>query len=133
MRSLIAAADCLGVAGDILASHLHSGMRTPEGVAIRAGGGVVSAAVELARVGFDVLAVDLAVSDWLDRADAAMRAVAQPLLDATQRTTGGTMPSVLSEVRAITPSGPALLSDLTAVPAVDGPGLRSRATMLGHR
>jgi hypothetical protein len=121
VRSLIAAADSLGVAGDILASHLHSGMRTPEGVAIRAGGGVVPAAVELARVASDAMAVDLAVSGWLRRADDALRAVAQPLVDGAHRTTSGTLPYVLGEVRAITTSGPALLTDLTAVPGVDGP------------
>ena len=73
VRSLIAAADSLGVAGDILASHLHSGTRTPEGVAIRAGGGVLPAAVQLARVASDVLAIDLAVTGWLERANDAWR------------------------------------------------------------
>ena len=120
-RSLIAAADSLGVAGDILASHLHPGMRTPEGVAIRAGGGVVPAAVDLARVASDLIAVDLAVPGWLQRANDSLDAVAQPLIDATHRTTSGTLPYVLGDVRAIRPSGPALLTDLIAVPAIDGP------------
>jgi hypothetical protein len=119
VHSLTAAADCLGVAGDILASHLEPRPRTPEGVAIRAGGGVVSAAVELARVVFDAIAVDLAVTEWLDLANDALRAIGVPLATAVRRTTTGTMPHVLGEVLSLAPTGPPPLHDLTAVPALD--------------
>ena len=126
--ALAAAADCLSVGADILASHLAPYPRTPEGVAIRAGGGVVSAAAELARVAFDAIAVDMALTEWLDVPAAALRAIGEPPVAATRRTTAGTLPSVLGQVLTLIPPGPPLLHSLAAAPAI-GPADAEANTM----
>ncbi|GGM22577.1 hypothetical protein ACFFX1_11040 [Dactylosporangium sucinum] len=64
-------ADAVGVAGDIIASHIQPGQRprTPEGVAIRAGGGVRAALADVGRLTRQLLAVDAKLPGWLRRAD----------------------------------------------------------------
>jgi len=122
VRSLAAAADCLGVAGDILASHIEPFPHTPEGVAIRAGGGVVPASIELARVAFDAIAADLALTEWLEVRTDSLGAIGEPVAAAIRRTTTGRLPAVLGDVLTIVHKGPSLLHDLPAVPAINRPG-----------
>jgi hypothetical protein len=119
VSSLGAAADGLGAAADILASHIEANPRTLEGAAIRAGGGIASASRDLARVAFDALAVDRAVQHWLDVPDQALAAIGEPLAAAARRTTTGALPCLLGDVLAMAATGPALLHNLTLVPAVD--------------
>ncbi|SCF29088.1 hypothetical protein GA0074696_4135 [Micromonospora purpureochromogenes] len=67
-RSLRRAADAVGVMGDILASHVPPGRGpcTPEGLAIRAGGGVQSGLAKIARLTVHAATIDIALPGWLD-------------------------------------------------------------------
>lgn len=68
-RSLRRAADALGVIGDIIAGHLPFKRRpgTPEGRAIRAGGGVQGALADLARLTVEAVRLDSRLPTWLNR------------------------------------------------------------------
>lgn len=68
-RSLRRAADALGVIGDIIAGHLPFKRRpgTPEGRAIRAGGGVQGALADLARLTVEAVRLDGRLPTWLNR------------------------------------------------------------------
>ncbi|MEU2666567.1 hypothetical protein [Micromonospora sp. NPDC007220] len=67
--SLRRAADALGVIGDIIAGHLPFKRRsgTPEGRAIRAGGGVQGALADLARLTVEAIQLDRRLPAWLNR------------------------------------------------------------------
>jgi hypothetical protein len=118
-RSLDAAAQCLAVAGDILATHLGGSRqrpRTAEGVAIRAGGGVSSALAELARVALDTIAVDLVLPGWLKAAGAQHRTIGAPVADAAHQAATGALPAILGDLIAAGRAGPSLLHGLDAAP-----------------
>lgn len=115
--SLTAAGDCLGLAADILASHLLPRPRTPEGLAIQLGAGVAPALAELAHATMDALAVDQALQAWLSTAAPPSGIVAWAA-DATRRATTGPLPAVLRDVITTAPADPRLLDELHLAPTI---------------
>ena len=77
------AADAIAVIGDILASHVTPGRQasTPEGEAIRRGGGVQAAMAAIARLSIDAIALDRQLPAWLNRGDDPFTASYRPVLD----------------------------------------------------
>ncbi len=119
--SLDAATHCLAIAADVLATHVGPGERprTPEGAAIRAGGGVPSALADLARVAFDTIHIDLALPNWIDTADDRHRAIGEQLAAASRQATTGELPSLLRDFIAAAPAGPSLLHGLDVAPVAN--------------
>ena len=76
-------ADAIGVIGDILASHAAPNQRprSPEGAAIRAGGGVQAALGEVARLTVDAIMVDHHLPAWLGHSRGPLAAIYQPIVD----------------------------------------------------
>ncbi|MFY1595902.1 hypothetical protein [Micromonospora sp. WMMD737] len=68
-RSLRRAADALGIIGDIIAGHVPFKRRpgTPEGRAIRAGGGVQGTLADVARLTIEAVRLDSRLPPWLNR------------------------------------------------------------------
>ena len=100
--SLRRAADAVGVMGDIIASHVAPGQRprTPEGAAIRAGGGVPAALADIARLTIAALEVDKQVSAWLPRGSGPLNVVYQLVADAARQATDGRLERVARDLIA---------------------------------
>ncbi|MFD6608639.1 hypothetical protein ACFWD1_07095 [Micromonospora chalcea] len=87
-RSLRRAADAVGVIGDILASHVPPGQRpsTPEGFAIRRGGGVPSGLADIARLTSSLVVLDMALPGWLDHGQGHLTEIYRPVAEAARWT-----------------------------------------------
>jgi hypothetical protein len=117
------AADALGFAGDIVASHTGppgGHPRTPEGHAIAAGAGRHGALADIARLASDTLTVDRRMIGWLARGRPAttLRPVFQPVTDHLRWWTGGNYPTVLHGI-ASHGHGTSLLRLLDVAPATE--------------
>ncbi|MBP1782744.1 hypothetical protein J3R08_002594 [Micromonospora sp. HB375] len=87
-RSLRRAADAVGVIGDILACHVPPGQRppTPEGFAIRRGGGVSSGLADVARLTSGLVVLDMALPGWLDHGQGHLTEIYRPVAEAARWT-----------------------------------------------
>lgn len=94
-RSLRRAADAIGVMGDIIAGHVPPGRRpgTPEGVAIRAGGGVQGGLGDVARLAVDAVRLDGRLPAWLDRGGPLAQTY-RPVAEAARWTSGSRLGAV---------------------------------------
>jgi hypothetical protein len=112
--SLRQAADAIGVIGDILASHVapHERPRTPEGAAIRAGGGVQAALADVARLTIAALTVDNRLPTWLNRGPGPLTAVHRPVMDAARWASGSRLGAVARDLIAAAAGQPALIDEL---------------------
>jgi hypothetical protein len=108
------AADAAGVAADILASHLLPWNRrpSPEGVAIRAGGGVPAALGDVAELALELLAVDARLVDWLDDQDPIVAETYRPVLEAAWWAIGGRLADAANDLVAAAAGHPRLLDEL---------------------
>ncbi|MFC4066714.1 hypothetical protein [Actinoplanes subglobosus] len=108
------AADAIGVAGDILATHLPSRGRraSPEGRAIRSGGGVAAALGDIARLTRLALEVDARLVDWLDDRSPAAAETYRPVLEAAWWTTQGRLADAAGDLVAGAAGQPRLLDEL---------------------
>ncbi|WP_262016019.1 hypothetical protein [Micromonospora sp. Mcm103] len=87
-RSLRRAANAVGVIGDILACHVPPGQRpsTPEGFAIRRGGGVSSGLADVARLTSGLVVLDMALPGWLDHGRGHLTEIYRPVAEAARWT-----------------------------------------------
>ncbi|MEU8337846.1 hypothetical protein [Micromonospora tulbaghiae] len=87
-RSLRRAADAVGVIGDILACHVPPGQRppTPEGFAIRRGGGVPAGLADIARLTSSLVVLDMALPGWLDHGQGHLTEIYRPVAEAARWT-----------------------------------------------
>ncbi|MEU7753723.1 hypothetical protein [Micromonospora sp. NPDC049171] len=101
-RSLRRAVDAVGVIGDILASHVPPGQtpRTPEGLAVRAGGGVQSGLADVARLTSAMIMVDTALPGWLDQGRGHLTEIYRPAAEAARWTTSSRLSAVAGELMA---------------------------------
>ncbi|MEW2386003.1 hypothetical protein AB0873_28475 [Micromonospora sp. NPDC047707] len=125
-RSLRRAADAIGVIGDILASHVPPGRgpRTPEGLAIRAGGGVQSGLADLARLTARAVMIDIALPRWLEHAPGSLAEIYRPVAVTAKWTASSRLSTVARDLVAAG-SGQAPLSDLNVArsPLNPAPGV----------
>ncbi|MFG1777640.1 hypothetical protein ACGFIG_14570 [Micromonospora sp. NPDC049048] len=125
-RSLRRAADAIGVMGDIIAGHVPPGRRpdTPEGIAIRAGGGVQGGLGDIARLAVDAVRLDGRLPAWLDRGGPLAQTY-RPAAEAARWTSGSRLSAVAKELVAAAKAQPDLReldiarSPLHPAPAVD--------------
>jgi hypothetical protein len=108
------AADAIGVAGDILATHLPSRGRqaSPEGRAIRSGGGVAAAIGDIASLTLAAVNVDARLVDWLDDRSPAAAETYRPVLEAAWWTTQGRLADAAGDLVAAAAGHPRLLDEL---------------------
>jgi hypothetical protein len=121
VHHLTNAADALGLAADILASHLgplNRPVRTPEGYALAAGAGQPGAWAELAKLASCMIEVDRRLPAWLSRGRSprTLRAVYQPAVDRVRWWTRSRYPTILTEI-AGQASGESVLRLLDAAPS----------------
>lgn len=123
-------ADAVGVIGDILASHVppRQRPRTPEGVAIRAGGGVRGALGDIARLVTDVVALDSQLPGWVARGEQPMAAAYRAMEDMARWSNASQLAAVAGELIADAAEQPGLIrlldlagSPLESTPAVTTP------------
>ncbi|MET8042527.1 hypothetical protein ABZU25_16925 [Micromonospora sp. NPDC005215] len=102
-RSLRRAADAIGVIGDILASHVPPGQtpRTPEGLAVRAGGGVQSGLADIARLTSAAIMIDIALPGWLDQRRGHLTEIYRPAAEAAKWTASSRLSAVARELIAL--------------------------------
>lgn len=102
-RSLRRAVDAIGVIGDILASHVPPGQtpRTPEGLAIRAGGGVQSGLADIARLTSAAIMIDIALPGWLDERRGHLIEIYRPAAEAARWTASSRLSAVARELIAL--------------------------------
>ncbi|MEU1232569.1 hypothetical protein [Micromonospora aurantiaca] len=108
-RSLRRAADAIGVMGDIIAGHVPPGRRpdTPEGIAIRAGGGVQGGLGDIARLAVDAVRLDGRLPAWLDRGGPLAQTY-RPAAEAARWTSGSRLGAVAKELIAAAKAQPDL-------------------------
>ncbi|MEU8088623.1 hypothetical protein AB0B57_34050 [Micromonospora sp. NPDC049101] len=101
-RSLRRAVDAVGVIGDILASHVPPGQtpRTPEGLAVRAGGGVQSGLADVARLTSAMIMIDTALPGWLDQGRGHLTEIYRPAAEAARWTASSRLSAVAGELMA---------------------------------
>ncbi|MEU8284131.1 hypothetical protein AB0C01_07310 [Micromonospora sp. NPDC048905] len=99
-RWLRRAADAIGVIGDILASHVPPGQtpRTPEGLAVRAGGGVQSGLADIARLTSAAIMIDVALPGWLDQRRDHLTEIYRPAAEAARWTASSRLSAVTHEL-----------------------------------
>ncbi|MEU4472440.1 hypothetical protein [Micromonospora sp. NPDC023888] len=99
-RSLRRAVDAIGVIGDILASHVPPGQtpRTPEGLAVRAGGGVQSGLADIARLTTAAIMIDMALPGWLDQRRDHLIEIYRPAAEAARWTASSRLSAVAREL-----------------------------------
>ncbi|GGM86297.1 hypothetical protein ACFFX1_34190 [Dactylosporangium sucinum] len=122
VRHLMAAADAVETAGDILASHVPSRERaaTPEGRAIRSRAGVPAALADVGRLALDLLNFDARLPVWLRRrpvSDAESLAPYKPVIDAARWARGCGLRSIADELISASVSEPNMLRLLDIAPA----------------
>lgn len=122
-HQLTNAADALGLAGDILASHLGSldrPARTPEGYALAAGAGQTGACADLAQLASHMIEIDRQLPAWLSRGRTprTLRAVYQPAIDRVRWWTRSRYPSLLNEI-AGQANGESVLRMLNTAPSTE--------------
>ncbi|MEU7673549.1 hypothetical protein AB0C42_01875 [Micromonospora taraxaci] len=102
-RSLRRAVDAIGVIGDILASHVPPGQtpRTPEGLAIRAGGGVQAGLSDIARLTSAMVMIDIALPGWLDQRRGHLTEIYRPAAEAARWTANSRLSMVARELIAL--------------------------------
>ncbi|MET7879857.1 hypothetical protein ABZS52_23360 [Micromonospora profundi] len=102
-RSLRRAVDAIGVIGDILASHVPPGQtpRTPEGLAVRAGGGVQSGLADIARLTSAAIMIDIALPGWLDQRRGHLTEIYRPAAEAARWTANSRLSAVARELIAL--------------------------------
>lgn len=102
-RSLRRAVDAIGVIGDILASHVPPGQtpRTPEGLAIQAGGGVQSGLADIARLTSAAIMIDIALPGWLDQRRGHLIEIYRPAAEAARWTASSRLSAVARELIAL--------------------------------
>ncbi|MEU3455349.1 hypothetical protein ABZ671_17390 [Micromonospora sp. NPDC006766] len=86
--------------GDILASHVPPGRGpcTPEGLAIRASGGVQSGLADIARLTLHAVMVDIALPAWLDRGKGHLAEIYRPAAEAARWTASSRLSSAAREL-----------------------------------
>ena len=101
-RSLRRAADAIGVMNDILASHVPPGHRprTPEGIAIRAGGGVQAVLGDVAELTASAVLIDSRLPAWLARADGSLAEMYRPLAETARWSVNSRLETVVRELVA---------------------------------
>jgi hypothetical protein len=118
VRWVTAAADCLGAAADILATHLSPHALTPEGAAIREGGGLAAPALaQLAGVASCAVSLDTTLTAWL----ASSAETAQPLAVwavGEARRGIGSLSDIVPQLLASASAEPAVINGLQFVPHV---------------
>jgi hypothetical protein len=122
-RQLATAADALGLAADILTSHLgppNRPARTPEGQALAAGAGRPGACADLARLAAGMTELDRRLPAWLSRAHSprTLRPVYQPALDRVRWWTRSRYPTILNQI-AGQATGESVLRRLDTAPATE--------------
>lgn len=125
-RSLRRAADAIGVMGDIIAGHVPPGQRpgTPEGIAIRAGGGVQGGLGGIARLAVDAVRLDGRLPAWLDRGGPLAQTY-RPVTETARWTSGSRLGAAAKELVTASKDQPNLReldiarSPLHPAPAVD--------------
>jgi hypothetical protein len=122
-RQLATAADALGLAADILTSHLgppHRPARTPEGQALAAGAGRPGACADLARLAAGMIELDRRLPAWLSRGRTprTLRPVYQPALDRVRWWTRSRYPTILNQIAGQV-SGESVLRRLDTAPATE--------------
>ncbi|WP_147427295.1 hypothetical protein [Micromonospora globbae] len=125
-RSLRRATDAVGVIGDILASHVPPGRgpRTPEGLAIRAGGGVQSGLAEIARLTVRAAAIDIALPGWIDHGQGHLVEIYRPVAEAARWTAGSGLSAVARDLIAAGRGQPPLDDlDVARSPLNPAPGV----------
>ncbi|MFI7080922.1 hypothetical protein ACIBO1_26820 [Micromonospora sp. NPDC049903] len=124
-RSLRRAADAVGVMGDIIASHIPLGQRpkTPEGAAIRAGGGVQGTLSGLARITTEATLMDARLPSWLSRNELAGKTYA-PAADAARWVATSRLGVVARDMVTATTGRPGLDElDIARVPLDPAPAV----------
>ncbi|WP_238005877.1 hypothetical protein KZZ52_41720 [Dactylosporangium sp. AC04546] len=126
VKHLLAAADAVATAGDILASHVPPRERaaTPEGRAIRSRAGVPAALADVGRLAHGVLKFDARLPSWLGRrpvSDAESLAAYKPVIDAARWATGCGLRLIANELIHAAGSEPSLLRLLDIAPASGRP------------
>ncbi|MEV1073866.1 hypothetical protein [Micromonospora parva] len=127
-RSLRRAADAIGVIGDILASHVPPGQtpRTPEGLAIRAGGGVQSGVADIARLTSAAIMIDIALPGWLDQRRGHLTEIYRPAAEAARWTATSRLSAVTRELIALGRGQPQLHGlDIARSPLNPAPAVRT--------
>ncbi|MBQ1028941.1 hypothetical protein KBX26_02825 [Micromonospora sp. C97] len=127
-RSLRRAADAIGVIGDILASHVPPGQtpRTPEGLAIRAGGGVQSGLADIARLTSAAIMIDIALPGWLDQRRGHLTEIYRPATEAARWTASSRLSVVARELIALGRGQPQLHGlDVARSPLSPAPAVRT--------
>jgi hypothetical protein len=128
-RHLDAAAAALGIAGDILASHLGPPTRparTPEGQAVANGAGHGGAWADLAHLAGQLIELDRRLPAWLSRGrpQRTLRPVYQPAIDRMRWWTRSRYPTILQGI-ADRSTGQSVLRLLELAPPIErsaGPG-----------
>ncbi|WP_157562829.1 hypothetical protein [Micromonospora chokoriensis] len=129
-RSLRRAVDAIGVIGDILASHVPPGQtpRTPEGLAVRAGGGVQAGLADIARLTSATIMIDIALPGWLDQRRGHLTEICRPAAEAARWTANSRLSAVARELIALGRGQPRLHGldvarpPLNPAPPVSTPG-----------
>lgn len=113
-KSLRRAADALGAMSDILATHVvpDSRPRTPEGAAIRSGGGVQHALASIARLSVDALRVDEQLPEWLARGTEPWPLVYRPVVAAVETVAATRSDAATQRLLVAAEGRPALLDEL---------------------
>ncbi|GLW35224.1 hypothetical protein [Actinoplanes regularis] len=109
------AADAVGAAGDILASHVRpprGGRPSPEGLAILAQGGVPAAMGDVAHLTLQMLAVDARMLEWLDDRHVASAQALRPVFEAAWWTTRSRLADAADELMTAAAGQPRLVDDL---------------------
>ncbi|MBQ1076756.1 hypothetical protein KBX06_26930 [Micromonospora sp. C31] len=127
-RSLLRAADAVAVIGDILASHVPPGQgpRTPEGLAIRAGGGVQSGIAEIARLTSNAVIVDIALPGWLNHGRGHLAEIYRPAAETARWTASSGLGGIARELIAAGRGQPPLDGlDIARSPLNPAPSVRT--------
>lgn len=108
------AADAIDAAGDLIATHVepHRRPRTPEGAAIRAGGGVAAALADVGTLTRRMLSVDANLVEWIQRADPRLVERLAPMTDGVVSTLSGALGHAAEEL-VVDAAAPRLLDLLT--------------------
>jgi hypothetical protein len=116
---LAAAADAVGVAADILASHAPPGSRpvTPEGVAIRAGAGVRAGMATIAQLAHGILLIDMSLPAWVTASSPGLVQPHRQAISAARWASNSRLPGLAREMVADGDRQPQLLHQLPIAPA----------------
>ncbi|MBO4140185.1 hypothetical protein J5U46_08525 [Micromonospora tulbaghiae] len=133
-RSLHRAADAVGVIADILASHVPPGQgpRTPEGLAIRAGGGVQAGIADIARLTSILVMVDLALPRWLSHGRGHLTEIYRPVAETARWTASSGLGGIARELIAAGRDQPPLDGlDIARSPLNPAPSVRTVDDAIG--